>query len=210
MNPVNLLPASLSALQRRRKLIIWLAAPLLLVGLLMTQSRWTLDGAVINGIEILGYVFLAVCILGRTWCSIYIGGRKNEAVIEHGPYSVCRNPLYAFWVLGAIGVGLSAGSLTLGLIFGLACFGLFNQVIRREEVALAARFDGPYRIYMSRVPRWLPKFGQWHDVEVVSARPHLISVTFREASMVLLAIPALELAEAAQNLGWLPVLLTLP
>jgi len=60
------------------------------------------------------------------------------------------------------------------------------------------------------VPRWRPRFKGWMDVESLEAQPERIVVTFREAALMLIALPALELVEWAQNSGWLPVLLHLP
>src|SRR5262245_34324764 len=61
-------------------------------------------------VEWIGIVFIVFCILGRTWSSLYIGGRKIEEFVQSGPYSVMRNPLYLFSCIGAIGVGMQAGT----------------------------------------------------------------------------------------------------
>ena len=38
-------------------------------------------------IEWAGIVLIVACILGRTWASLYIGGRKIDALVMDGPYS---------------------------------------------------------------------------------------------------------------------------
>ena len=43
-----------------------------------------------------GVILILVCIVGRTWCTLYIGGNKKRELITAGPYSVVRNPLYVF------------------------------------------------------------------------------------------------------------------
>ena len=60
------------------------------------------------------------------------------------------------------------------------------------------------------MPRWRPNFAGWSDVESLEAQPERIVVTFREAALMLIALPLLELVEWAQDSGWLPVLLHLP
>ncbi|MGU9537294.1 methyltransferase family protein, partial [Proteus mirabilis] len=84
-------------------------------------------------VEHLGMVAIMVCVLGRAWCALYIGGRKKQEIVTSGPYSLCRNPLYVFSVIGAFGVGAQTGSLSVGLAFALACWGVFLIVARREE-----------------------------------------------------------------------------
>src|ERR1700759_4235786 len=41
----------------------------------------------------------------RFWATLYIGGRKPDVVVDEGPYSVCRNPLYLGSLLIAVGAG---------------------------------------------------------------------------------------------------------
>ena len=56
-------------------------------------------------IEWSGIAAIIVCILGRTWASLYIAGRKIEQFVTDGPYSVMRNPLYFFSIIGTAGAG---------------------------------------------------------------------------------------------------------
>jgi hypothetical protein len=151
-----------------------------------------------------------ICIAGRTWCALYIGGRKKKVLVDQGPYSVSRNPLYLFSVLGGLGVGLQAGNLTTGLVLGLFIFMLFSVVIAQEEAFLKGRFPGDFAAYAAAVPRWGPRLSNWHsDLELI-VQPRLVLVTFRDALWFLAAIPLLEGIEMLQNAGWLPVLLHLP
>jgi protein-S-isoprenylcysteine O-methyltransferase Ste14 len=45
--------------------------------------------------------------------------RKIEELVTVGPYSVMRNPLYFFFILGGIGVGAQSGSVVVALICGV-------------------------------------------------------------------------------------------
>jgi protein-S-isoprenylcysteine O-methyltransferase Ste14 len=202
-------PDSLSGVQQRRKRIVLVSGILLLVALLFSDSLWRSGGFVHESIEMMGYALIFLCIAGRSWCSLYIGGRKKTQLVEDGPYSVSRNPLYLFSVLGGIGIGLQAGSVTAGLVCGLFVFVIFNTVIQREEVFLISRFPD-FAAYATRVPRWWPRLSRWQSSEELLVRPRFVLVTFRDALAFLAAIPVLEAMEWAQVSGWLPVLLHLP
>lgn len=201
---------SLSGLQQRRKRVVLVSGLLLLVALLFSESLWPSGSVLHESSEMLGYALIFLCIAGRSWCSLYIGGRKKTQLVEDGPYSVSRNPLYLFSVLGGIGIGLQAGNLTAGLVCGLFVFVIFNTVIQREEIFLISRFPAAFAAYAARVPRWGPRLSRWQSSEELLVRPRFVLVTFRDALGFLLAIPVLEIVEWAQATGWLPVLLHLP
>ena len=92
----------------------------LLLGILMFATTGSTGT---NGthemIEWFGIFAILLCIFGRTWTSLYIGGRKNRALLTKGPYSVVRNPLYVFSILGAAGAGAQLGSVISSVIIGL-------------------------------------------------------------------------------------------
>ena len=177
---------------------------------LFTNSIWAADALAHEIIEIAGFVLIGACVLGRTWSTHYIGGKKKSEIVDVGPYSMSRNPLYVFTVLGTTGMGLTTGVLTYGLIFGLVCFVIFDQVIRREETFLLETFGEPYRRYLERVPRWLPKFSLWADLEEIVVKPRLILITFRDACLLLLAFPYFEGIEYLQTAHILPIVAQLP
>lgn len=161
-------------------------------------------------VEWLGIVLIVTCILGRTWSSLYIGGRKIEEFVRTGPYSVMRNPLYFFSFLGAAGVGMQVGSVTLGLICAALAWLVFYVVVLQEEQVLAARYGETYRDYLLRVPRFFPRPSLWHDEPTLTIRPPRVLMTFADALVFLLAVPLAELFEHLQDSGVIPVLLRLP
>lgn len=38
-----------------------------------------------KAIEWIGVVLIFICIFGRSWCSLYIGGRKKTELVTRGP-----------------------------------------------------------------------------------------------------------------------------
>lgn len=157
-----------------------------------------------EAIERSGVLFIIIGILGRTWCSMYIGGSKLRRLVTEGPYSITRNPLYVFSAIAAFGLGTQIGSLVFGLICAGATIAIFQLVIRHEERALAERFPAEYALYTARVPRLVPAFCRWQGVEEISVRPALVARTFWDATLFMLAVPVLKALESLRD-AWLTV-----
>ena len=202
--------AELQVRQRRRRLALALIVAIAAAAAVVTDSLWTAGGTIHEAIEFTGLALIVLCVVGRTWSTLYIGGRKKHVLVTDGPYSLCRNPLYVFSVTGATGIGLATGSLAVGLLLGAAIWFVFDRIVRHEEAWLGQHHAGAFAAYAAATPRWLPRLSAWRDVESVEAQPERLVITFREALLLLVALPALELVEWAQGSGWLPVLLHLP
>lgn len=204
------LPDSSSVLVRNRNLHTRLMLLVALPPIVLTRTIWTDDGVFRESLEWLGYTAIIACVLGRTWCTAYIAGRKKRELVDRGPFSVVRNPLYGFSILGLAGIGLLTGSITWAtlLVAGAALY--FGFVVRREEVYLLAAFPSDYPRYLERTPRWLPDRRLWRDVQEVTIRPALIKRTLLDGACFLAALPVLEALAEAHAAGVLPALLSLP
>lgn len=196
--------------QTIRKIVLYALVALGVFIFAVTRSVHPAGGGMHETIEWGGIVLIVICILGRTWASLYIGGRKIEEFVQTGPYSVTRNPLYFFSFLGAAGVGAQVGSVALALICALLAYVVFYVVVGREEDVLSARYGDSYRNYLARVPRFIPNPSLWHDEPTLTIRPPRVLMTFADALVFLLAVPIAELFEYLQGSGAIPVLLTLP
>lgn len=174
------------------------------------QSIWGVESAAHEGLEWFGYLLIIVGIFGRVWCSAYIGGRKNYELIDIGPYSVVRNPLYVFSFLAVSGVALTTGMLTVTVLVQMLFVAYYRVVVKREEEALGAAYGKPYTDYLTRVPRWWPRLQQWREPGELTIRPRFLYLTLRDIGWVLLLFPIVEGIDYAQADGWLPVLLHLP
>lgn len=177
---------------------------------LLGQARWRPGSVVHELIEWVGVVLIVICIIGRTWCTLYIGGRKDTELVTLGPYSISRNPLYFFSTIGAAGIGAQFGSVVLVVIAALISIAIFSLVIRQEEQLLSDLHGAPYDDYRQRVPLLVPRLSLWKDAEVLEVRPPRIVMTFIDASLMLLAVPISELIEYLQERAILPVFFLLP
>ena len=103
-----------------------------------------------------GCALVGAATVGRLWCALYIAGYKTDKLITYGPYSMCRNPLYFFSLLGGIGVGLCTEYLTLAAVIAAVFAVIYPVTIKREEERLLSIYGDEYRAYMERVPRFIP------------------------------------------------------
>ena len=200
----------LQRVQRIRKLAVLVALIGLVGASLVTQSSDGIDGEWHERVEVIGLVAIVLSIVGRAWCSLYIGGRKKSEIVDRGPYSITRNPLYVFSYIGAFGIGAQSGSATIGFAFVLAAMVVFYMTVKREEAFLEREFGAVYAAYKARTPRFWPRFSLWRDEEQLSIRPALFVSTILDGLIFLLAIPVFELIDVGQASGWLRVMAHLP
>jgi protein-S-isoprenylcysteine O-methyltransferase Ste14 len=202
-------PAAPVLVKARRRHTIWFAL-LALALLFFMDSAWPAESMVHENIEMVGYVAIIVCVLGRIACAAYIGGRKNDEVVADGPYSVVRNPLYLFSFIGAAGIGLGTGTVAIPLAL-LAIFALYySHVVAREENFLAMRYGATYQAYLQNVPRWIPDFSLWRSPAEIGVKPRFLLLTMRDSALFFVALPVLEALDWLHAAGYLPVVLRLP
>jgi protein-S-isoprenylcysteine O-methyltransferase Ste14 len=188
----------------------WLFALIAVPVLLLSRSQWAEGGLLHEGLEWVGYFALILCVLGRVWCAVYIGGRKNQAVVTDGPYSIVRNPLYVFSFFGVLGVGLSTGTITIPALLAALFLIYYAQVVRREERFLADNLGAEYIAYLAKVPRWIPNFRLWHERDEILVRPKFVFLTLRDSAWFFIALPVFELVDVLHDLAIVPVLFLLP
>ena len=154
-----------------------------------------------------GYGLIIICVLGRCFCALFIGGRKNDTLVVDGIYSVVRNPLYVFSFIGTVGIGLQTGIFTLCLALITLFIVYYPHVVSKEENFLLARFGTPYQEYLDTVHAWVPNFSKLSylvqgNVSNVNLRVFL-KTTF-DAALFFLAFPVLELLEYLHVTGAIP------
>lgn len=199
---------ALSAYQRMRRIMLAVVLAIVGCGVIFVATS---HGEIMHErIELVGMMLILIGIGGRMWSTLYIGGSKAATVIDTGPYSMMRNPLYFFSAIAAGGVGAQTGSIVLGVAFAVACWLAFTIVTLREERWLTANLGAPYVDYMRRVPRFFPNPWLYRDQPTVTFRPKLLNRTWFDGLAFFLSVPAFELIEYAQSTGVFPVLLRLP
>lgn len=203
-------PAELSAVQRQRKRAVAFGLVGLMVIAFSTTSIWDYDTMARRLVEAVGLVLIVVAVVGRAWCSLYIGGRKAAELVVTGPYSISRNPLYFFSFLGAFGMGAQSGSIGLGVLFLGAAAAIFLPLITREESFLAQAMPGTFGAYCQETPRVLPRLDLWRSPEEITVRPVFFSRTLLDGAVMVLAWPVFEGIEILQRAGAFPVLMRWP
>lgn len=160
-------------------------------------------------VESAGYLLLLAGVGLRFWSTLYIGTRKSRELIRHGPYSVCRNPLY--WGTSAIVTGVAL--LFTNPVMLLAILLLFVPVslltIRMEETHLEEIFGEEYRDYRRQVPRLWPSLRHYAGLEKLEVPSRIIARASIEASGVLLVPLAEDVIQVFHSHNWLPALWTL-
>ena len=198
-----------SSVERKRTLVTWLLASAWLAALVATQPEG-FETLAYSFIEFLGFFLVFAAVLGRLWCTLYIGGRKDLNLCQSGPYSLSRNPLYFFSFLGLLGVCLAAQNIALMIVSVIAFLLYYRSVIINEERRLFSLFKNDYVRYSAKVPRFFPRLvlPESEDTVLVHSRAFVRSLT--EVAWFLVAIIGIEVIEelrqAAVISGWrLPV-----
>jgi protein-S-isoprenylcysteine O-methyltransferase Ste14 len=201
--------AGRSFIQKRRRIITWVFAVALGVLVAVSASRSDEYGIVGDLLFLAGLVFVGVATVGRLWCSLYIAGYKTDMLITTGPYSVCRNPLYFFSLIGGIGLGLATETVTIAVIIAAGFLLLYPFVIRSEEKGLRERHGANYDKYMRDTPRFFPSFKLFREPEEYTVRTRAFRRRVWDSMCFIWIVGGLELIEALHEHHILPVLFRL-
>lgn len=203
-------PGPAPGLIRHRSVHTLLGLVLVVPLMILIPTVWADDGVVRETLEWLGYGAIVVCVLGRAWCMTYIAGRKKAELVDRGPYSVVRNPLYVFSLFGLAGIGLQTGSIIWSAFVMLSGALYFSHVVRREELYLLEAFPTGYPRYTARTPRWIPDPHAWLDATQVTIRPVVVARSLLDGACFFAAFPLFEALADAHAAGVLPTLLAVP
>lgn len=184
------------------KVAVWLVA----AGLLFAHHVYREDGLLNLLFEATGSFMLFLAAVGRIWSAGFIAGQKNVRLIQDGPYSVMRHPLYFFTLLGFLGAGLAMESfvftgtmITIFLVTHL-------PVVRREEDRLRELFGEEYDRYARRVPALIPKPWLFRCPSSLELQCQTYNRAVFDASLIGLIFIGLEVLEWCHVHGIIPVL----
>jgi protein-S-isoprenylcysteine O-methyltransferase Ste14 len=191
----------LGFLGRHRILISRVFALAFFCVLLVMDSRQ--EGSLIAPILFFsGLLLVGIATIGRLWCSLYISGLKNTALVTVGPYSITRNPLYLFSFIGFAGVGLATETITLALVMVAFFAAIYPFIIRREEGSLHNRFGKSFADYCALVPRFLPRFSRYVEPPTWSVDTRRFRRSMLEVIWFVWLVALIELVEAIHELGF--------
>lgn len=181
-------------------------AAAIMLGLLLLATPREISPDLKELLKMAGMVLASVGAIGRLWCSIYIGGRKTHELVMDGPYALCRNPLYLFSLIGALGVAMTAHSLTIFLLVAVFFSLYYPGVIRSEESKLRPLYGKKFDDYCASTPAFFPRrFGNLSEtprtVDVRLFRKHMA-----EAIWFILAIALISGLGILHTHGVLPSL----
>ncbi|MDP9114296.1 MAG: isoprenylcysteine carboxylmethyltransferase family protein [Acidobacteriota bacterium] len=100
---------------------------------------------------------LPIALLGlalRAWAAGHL--QKDSSLIDSGPYSWVRNPLYLGTLTAASGFAVAARRWELAFLFAAVFVLIYLPVVELEEQHLARLFPA-YSAYTQRVPQLLPR-----------------------------------------------------
>jgi hypothetical protein len=136
---------------------------------------------------------------------VYIAGHKDSRLIQEGPYSLSRNPLYLFSFIGTMGIGFATETMTVPVVLGVAFLLYYPMVIRREENKLRGYFPDTFPAYCAKVPRFFPRHLGPVEPETCAVNPRLFRRHAFSALWFIWIIGILEVIEELHELGFVPV-----
>lgn len=164
--------------------------------------------------NIIGIFLLFIGILGRLYATLYIGGMKNSgsdgnSFISDGIYSVCRNPLYFFSFVGLLGILFLKGQLILVILGAVLFLLIYRFTILGEEKFLSDKFGDSYKEFLKNTPRFFPDFSRFKYSERLEIRPFFLHKEVKRAFVWLFVALFIYVISILQNLGFLPILITI-
>ena len=187
------------------KAILWSLA----CGIVLMTSRWGKLPILESVLFLIACILVGVATIGRLWCSLYICGYKTKHLVTSGPYSMCRNPLYFFSAVGALGLGFATETFTVPVLLGILFAIFYPHVIRAEETKLLRRHGDAYEHYLRSVPRFWPRLTSIQEPEKYSVSPVKYRQAMFDALWFILILGIIELSEALRETGFLPTIMKL-
>ena len=130
------------------------------VFLLRRYAGWTLPAPVdwVPMLQVAGAIFLLAGLWFWAGSVVHISRAcRVHELATGGVYGLCRNPMYAAFIVFILpGLALAANEF-LVLVVALGMFFEFQRKIGREEESLRREFGAAYEKYAREVPRLLPR-----------------------------------------------------
>lgn len=191
-------------MERRRRALTFFFEFFIAFLLLGMESRWPRDGVVREILFLAGICFAAIGALGRTWCHLFISGYKTKALVQTGPYSMCRNPLYFFSAIGMIGIGFSSGTFSVPAIMAVFFSVYYPWIIHYEENRLTANHADKFQEYRRTTPAFWPRLFRYSEPETYTTFPSILRRNIADAFWFIALAAAVHVVSELQESNWLP------
>lgn len=178
--------------------------------LIVTEHVWIEGGLFDTFLDSVGFILVTVGALGRIWTSVYIAGYKNDKLIDVGPYSMVRNPLYFFSLVAAVGLALSAESLLVAGLMLVAFTLYYPFVILVEEKKLLQVHGDAFREYAAKTPRLIPNIYLFKEPAEYLIKPKKFEKASLDTMWFFWAFGIIQLIESLHEAHVLPVLFKIP
>jgi protein-S-isoprenylcysteine O-methyltransferase Ste14 len=183
---------------------------LLIALVVISGSAWEVRCPILStALFTVGCIMATLGVVGRLWCALYIGGYKTKQLITVGPYSISRNPLYFFSLIGSVGVGLSSETFTIAAILVVGFLLIYPKVIWAEEARLRQDHGSAFDEYARRTPRFFPRWSLLIEPDEYVTRPVKFRRHALSAMWFIWIILLLDIIENLQEMGILKPLFML-
>jgi protein-S-isoprenylcysteine O-methyltransferase Ste14 len=117
------------------------------------SSSWLMGvGVVMLGAALI-WVLIAQIQMGNSW-RIGIDEKSSSPLVQHGLFSVSRNPIFLGMIVMLVGLLLTVPTAATLVVTVLGVV-LIHIQVRLEEEFLRGQYGDAYRTYQSGVRRWL-------------------------------------------------------
>ena len=128
--------------------------------ILFFMSTYDIPGSIQPILDYIALFMLWFAAIGRLYTTFFIN--KSEELSTTNIYSLVRNPLYVFSLIGVIGLTLISRKIFIILVIPILYICIYNSLINREELFLQTRFGDQFLRYKSMIPRWIPSFKHYN------------------------------------------------
>jgi len=170
----------------------------------IVSSKWEEISFISSIFFLVGCIMVGIASLGRLWCSLYIAGYKNSILVNLGPYSISRNPLYFFSMIGGVGVGLTTETILIPAAIFVLFIMCYPLVIRDEERRLLTLHGEALESYRSKVPIFIPKLSLLNEPDTYTVNPKIFKKNIFGALWFVWLIGILEIIEELHEMNIIP------
>ena len=162
-------------IEKLRLIISKIFVGFLFVLVIISSSLWEDKVPFVTSLLfLLGAILVGIASMGRLWSSVYIAGYKTCHLVTQGPFSMCRNPLYFFSLVGGLGVGFASETLLIPLLILIAFITYYPSVIKSEEAEMIKLHKQEYENYLKSVPMFFPKISLLKEPAEYTVKPIIL------------------------------------